>query len=333
MKKYLILSVGLLAAVYFVFIREYIAYKKVVNERNHLAWDAYYETFPRGWHMEEVRFTQADVARDINSARNFLNFFPDSKHAKQIMAVRDSLWDAEILLYQGRATHAGVDTGGVAFFKKLLLYMKANDKKEIYLQLNKKLALKDYTDYDSLARRICELDPYMDHPVSGNVLPLTKNFQAGDISYLESIVADGISKSFSKVFNPDFVSVIPYHENDNYATAKDLFIKLDYTIQNQEIQLDNGIVIPDLWIISSDKKFECYEIGIGVHFNFSLSIPETQFTYAFLEHAVSLKDIEHAEGNEGIYRKMTANAFAECANSISEKFGIKGAYFKGDKIQ
>lgn len=326
MKRYIVLLTVVGIAVYFFVVREYMAYRQVVTERNHIAWDAYYSDFPHGWHMEEVRYIDVDVSHNINSVRSFLNSFPDSELAGRVKTIRDSLWDEEILLYKSRAQYYGIDTGGVTFLNKVLQYMKAHDNKEIYIQMNGTLKLKDYQQYSAEARAICENELYTDYPFANNMASLTSSFQTGDIEYLEKIVSDGVSKSFNRVFNPDFVSVVAYHRTDNYADSNDLFIKVNYTIQNLEFKTKQGVVTPDLWICTQDSAFLCYEPGIEVNFDCSMSLPGTSISYKFNNVSSSSDAILDAGSTEEFYRRLTSNTFAVFANNVSESFGIEGSY-------
>ncbi len=305
-----------------------MAYKKVMTDRTPSSWKKYFSDFPNGRHLEDVKYVQVDVCRNIVVVRDFLIDYPTGEYSILISALKDSLWDLEITKYEKKLSIQEGNKDALIFFNSLLEHMKDKNLSDISVKFTKSLDLKNYEDYNQNVIHFCDsLYGNIDGIVTGHILPLTSNFEEGNINTLESIVVEGISKSFNNVFNEGFINVKGYNKNDS-ANANALFINIDYLIKNESLFEDYDV--PNIWTYTENKIFQTYLLGIGIEFKFTFQIPDTEVKYEFAKIAEPSGEINDIEDIRDGYQRMTQITFANYANTISENFGIQGVYFQPD---
>jgi hypothetical protein len=301
---------------YSYFLNDYLAFKKVEKERTEASCRNYLFEFENGFYVEDVRFIEVDVVRNIYKVKEFMNNYSNSEYETRVLQIKDNLWNAEIVKYEQKAEQKRGKPKAVKFFRKLLHYMKDNSVYDIALNFESTVELKDYEDYDNVARVFLAMNA---NPTisEDNMLPLKSNFTQGAVSELENIVEDGIKNSLDSIFSPGFINV----STNNKKT--DLVIRIKYTIKNQEFESDN-IVFPEVWTYTVDDNFSSYLLGIAIDFEFNFTLPEGSYT--FTEHSDPSGSIGNIEDIREGYSRMTQMTFALFSNSISNNLGLDERY-------
>jgi hypothetical protein len=315
-------------AAYFGFFQEYFAYKSAINDRTESACYEYLYDYNGGRYVEEVRFVECEVTRDILKVRAFLMDYPENSEIGVVNEMKNMLWDEEIKKYEELASEGG-DQEAITFFRELLHYMRDHNLSHIYVEFDPYTDLKNYEEYSAEVQEYLSFfEELSEEPaILGNIISLTENFSAGDLNYLKTIVDDGIKESFEAVFSDNFIYIEALEgQHDN---PEELVIELGYNIVNQtDIDQEYGLTYPIVWNYTVNDIFESYLLGIEVEFDFSFKIPNSEKSYSFEMIGQPGDEVDNIEDIADGYRRMTEMTFANYANNISNRFGIEGKYFQ-----
>lgn len=318
---YIIVAIAILASMFYqFFLKEYFAYSKVKQEYNIEACSQFIHEYPNGFFVEDVYFLQAEISQDINKVKAYIDLYPNGKYHSEINEIKNTLWATEINRYEQKAREIHGQTEAVSFFRELLHYMRDHNVYDIGVMFSKHIDLKNFEDYPAEAKQLLINDMKNEElPLNGtNILPLKKHFTQGNISFLEDIVANGISSSIDSLFTPGFVNI-------QLDSESPLQINIDYTIKN-ELMFEDSEDFPNIWTYSENNKAISYLLGIAISFDFSFNIPQNNISYNFHEEAEPSGTISDIEDIADGYARMTQITFALYANKISQNLGLDSSY-------
>jgi hypothetical protein len=302
--------------------KEYRAYKSAIEDA---VWSNYYTEYPNGRYYEKVLYDEiSNTELPVRLIASYLEKFPSGEHATELEDRYNALWDAEIEKYKNR-DKKGVAKDAVVYVEEMLNYMRNNRIHTIYLHNTSNILLKDYSEYDSEIRSVCnrvynstKLPFTLD-----NIISLRKNFNKGDQNTLAEILSNGVETSFGKMFSKEFISVETIKAKSQSGSPK---LTFEYTISNQEI---NGCV-PNIWTYTENDIPKAYLLGINVTFKARYTIPGSATTFEYKDNGEPEDDINGVENIQDGYRRMTQICFAKFSNKISKKMGLDETYFRGE---
>lgn len=322
------------------FFKEMRFYNEVMKIRTTRYCHQYYGLYPDGRHYEDVMNLELELAENgagdkpVAVLTRYLHKFPDGKYAPQFNTKCDSLWDIEIAKYQQRdKSHESPEA--VNYMTEMLAYMKAHRVNSVNLKINPSINLKDYDEYDASSKTLLRMLFLMEKENLDTtmILSLKENFTQQDRSILIDILAEGVEKSFVRMFSPDFVAVNK-NSSDFNETSPDL--NFNYEIKNQEIEIQDSR-LPDIWTYSSKdlmtgiSTIKGYILGIDVKFDVKFTIPGSSTTYTYSELGEPGKEFSNIDGIRDGYRRMTQMCFAKFSNKMSDNLGLEETYFRGDE--
>lgn len=308
------------------YFKELRFYNDVVEAREGYKCRNYYDKYPDGRHYEDVMHLEIALsATPVKTMMAYLKKFPEGKYADEVNARYDFLWNAEIAKYEKR-DKINESPEAVKYVTEMLHHMKQHRINTIRLDVNPTINLKDYEEYSESMRNLLEFF-FKDEalPLKGNIVSLKENFTEEDRSVLMRILAEGVEKSFNRMFSPDFVSIVTSrHEAADMSPV----LAFNYIIKNRNES--NGSEIPNIWNYVSGGKTEAYVLAIDVKFDVSFSIPQSDVTYAYSEIGEPGEEIRGIRNIKDGYRQMTQVCFAKFSNKMSDNLGLEKTYFKGE---
>lgn len=311
------------------YFKEMRYYNEVVERNSVYACQDYYSEYPNGRHYEEVMLLEANLTdKPIVVVTKYLNRFPDGKYSTEFNIKCDSLWDKEIEKYNSR-DKSNESPEATRYMTAMLNYMKKERVNSVYLHITPNIQLKDYNDFSDNAKAYLEIINSLSSnskslTIKDNILSLTGNFNEGDKESLYMILANGVKKSFERMFSSDFVSVM----TDKHLTVqKSPVLKFNYVIKNQIFDIINNEEVPAIWNYSKNGVLEKYILGIDVAFDAKFSIPNSDIEYYYSEIGEPGNEIRGIRNIEDGYRQMTQMCFAHFANKMSEHLGLEKEYF------
>lgn len=321
------------------YFKELRFYNEVVESGDTYKINKYYRIYPHGRHYEDVMAYELQLSekgkgeKPIHVLTRYLHKFPDGKYSQKFNAQCDSLWDNEIAKYQQRdKSHESPDA--VKYMTEMLHYMKTKRVNSVNFKINPSVTLKDYDEYSEDAKLILRLFSRANNVEfdQEKILSLKENFTQQDKSILVQILAEGLEKSFRRMFSSDFVAI--NKDKDDYDSLSPN-LTINYTIKNQELATDKYI-IPDVWTYRSQdfltKQWvtKGFILGIDVNFDTQFTIPGSDVTYNYTEVGEPGKEIRDIESIQDGYRQMTQMCFAKFSNKMSDNLGLEETYFRGD---
>lgn len=331
-KKQLRFGVSIIALIlisYFSFFNDYFKYLEVKRKGNSNACNEYYNQFPDGYFTEDVKVIEIEDSKDIVLIRDFINDYPNSEYSSLVELINLEIWNTEIKRYDSVVTSSiNFDKQAVDFFRKLLYYMRDENKSTIYFHLSGKTKVKDFEDYSTSITNLID-DLYFSvekRYVSRNIENITSNYSSGDIDSYENILITSINNIFENILSDNFISIKSV-ENNKQKLSNELLININYNIKNQE-EFYDGKLYPTIWEYFSTKEsgermFLSYFIGVVIDFNFNFNIPKTNIKYNFKLNANPLTEIKNITSLGDAYRGLTKQNFQDFSEKVSNNFGIK----------
>ncbi|TAD99561.1 MAG: FHA domain-containing protein [Bacteroidetes bacterium] len=305
---------------YYLYLGEYLAYKKVCDFPTRNNWKNYYRDYgTRGRYAEHVKFIEIDHEPDIRLVRDFMKAYSASSYFSQVLKIKDKLWESEIEKYDKQVAGQKSTKKSVIFFKQLLLHLKNQNQEFVYVRFDSKTQLKNYEQYPQNIRYKLEYAGFVDKNLP--MIALKENFESENIKGLEYLIIDGVQTSFSKIFTADFIKVKNYESPEENSP---MIIDIDYVIKNQSIS--DAPEYPNIWTYTKNQQPTAHLLGINIDFDFNSKVPKTEAVYAFKTHsepADSFKDIEDISDG---YKLMSKSVFEDYANTITENFGLQSSY-------
>lgn len=157
-------------------------------------------------------------------------------------------------------------------------------------------------------------------------MSLKENFTAADQGDLKQILAEGVEKSFSRMFSSDLVSIVTSPQEADDASP---ILTFNYVIKNRTE--DNDSKVPNIWTYTSDNKPQAYILAIDVKFDVLFSIPDSDVIYTYSEIGEPGDEIRGIRDIKDGYRQMTQVCFAKFSNRMSGNLGLEGTYFRGEE--
>lgn len=302
------------------FFKEWRFYNDVVDDRTVSRCNDYYREYSDGRHYEEVMSLELELTDNpFPVVMRYLKRFPNGKYQDEFNEKCDELWDEEIAKYKNR-DKTNDNPESVRYMEAMLQHMKKHRINTVLLEIKPHVGLKDYEEYDEKIRNFMEL-LYSNKglPLKENMVSLKENFAEGDRSTLTMILADGVKKSFEKMFSSDIVSVVTAEEDSDDKSPRMVF---DYVVKNQGLDED----IPNIWTYTTNDVAKAYLLGIDVTFNVNFSIPDSDVFYTYSEVGEPGEEISGIENIRDGYRQMTQVCFAKFSNKMSENLGLERTY-------
>ncbi len=132
---------------YQVFLKDYFAYLQVGEIRTEEACQNYLNMFPGGYYVEDVRFIELSVVREMNLVTMFLANYPNSRYLQEVNQIKNEIWNSKIEIYKERVKQKSNNKVASEFFISMMTYMKENNIYSINFKFKPQLQLKDYEDY------------------------------------------------------------------------------------------------------------------------------------------------------------------------------------------
>ena len=309
------------------YFQELRFYNDIVEAQNPYRCQDYYEEYPEGRHYEDVMLLEINLsANPVKPMVAYLKKYPKGKYAIEVDNRYNALWDAEIAKYENR-DKTKESPEAVRYMIEVLRHMKQHRINTICLNINPTVNLKDYEEYDENVRFILELVTSKEAlPLKGNIVSLKENFTAADQNELKQILAEGVEKSFSRMFSSDLVSIVT---SPQVADDVSPLLTFNYTIKNRTEDSDNKL--PSIWTYRSDNKPKAYILAIDVKFDVLFSIPGSDVKYTYSETGEPGDEIRGIRNIQDGYRQMTQICFAKFSNRMSSNLGLQETYFKGEE--
>jgi hypothetical protein len=208
----------------------------------------------------------------------------------------------------------------------MMNYMRSHYCNDIIVQTKLTTNLKEYNEYDEDVRLYLELmNPYS-MKIEEGMVSLNENFSTRNRSELKNILVDGLQKSLNRIFTPYFIRVV----NDDHNTPVPVpQVQFVCGINSQEDKVGKYI-IPHCWVYreSITNKVLGYLVGIGLHFDATFTIPESDITYAYSAQGKPENEIRNIQDVKEGYLHMSAMCFAEFANKMARNLGLQEIYFQ-----
>lgn len=313
------LAIALLGLLfYFSYFKEYLVISEIREKRNIDLCNDYYYNYPDGRYLDEVRFIDIEITRDISKVIKFIEVFPFSEYKPKVEEIRKDLWQKEIDKYVDKIKNSNdYSTESVKYFTELLNYMKDSGKNIIKLNIEGKHNLKDWSEYDTFKFLIKELD-------TNKLIPLKSNYQSNDISDIESVIRNSIILSFGNVLQSGFINIV---SNYSKSDGEEPTINVLYTIKNQELVVQ-GYTFPNVWeyitfedkLSRNDRTVEGYLIGIDIDFILEIEVPGSAVPYRSYHEGKPGIYVNNIDNVYDGYKKMTQQAFKDFGNTIAKKF-------------
>lgn len=306
------------------YFQEQRFYNEVVEAQSPYRCQSYYEEYPEGRHYEDVMLLEINLSvNPVKPMVAYLNKFPEGKYATEINDRYNTLWDAEIVKYENR-DKADESPEAVKFLTEMLHHMKQHRINTIRLEINPTINLKDYEEYDENVRSILELFSSGETlPLKGNIVSLKENFTTGDQGVVKQILAEGVEKSFNRMFSSNLVSIVTSPEDADSASP---VLTFNYVIKNSCDEGNNEI--PNIWTYVANDKPQAYILAINVKFDVLFSIPGSDVTYTYSEIGEPGNEIRGIEDIKDGYRQMTQVCFAKFSDKMSVNLGLEKTYFR-----
>lgn len=305
------------------YFKEKRLYDEVVKERSVYKCNEYYEEYPSGRFYEDVMMLEVELtSTPLHLVTRYLKEFPNGKHVEKMREMYDGMWAVEFDKYENR-DKTSESPEAVKFMTEMLHHMKDNMVNTVYLKVNPIISLKDYTEYDEKIRMLLELF-YTNEKLplkKENIVSLKDNFPKENRDALVDILSEGVKKSFSRMFAPEFVTVVT---DVSEADKKSPVITFDYTIKNRNEETD--VEIPEIWTYTSNNVPTSYILAIDVLFDAKFTIPGTSVTYSYSEVGEPGNEIKCIENINDGYKQMTAVCFAKFSDKMSENLGLDEVY-------
>ena len=329
MKRTLIF--GMIAAVVvmvisFSFLKENRAYNKVIKENKVSMCDDYINQFPKGKHLEEVRYHKIQLSETPFEAINeYLRYYPSGKYADSLNEQCDKLWDEEISKYESRDKSCE-SAEAVKFMSDLLLYMKKHRINSIQIGVSSHLEIKDYDEYDDDVKTFVEkqLNDTMRLSFKDGMIPLKSNFSKAKVSSLKKIMSEGMQNNLDKMFAPGFITVECVSDDESVNDREMPRLQIDYTIKNQETNV-GAHNVPLLWIVNSENgSVRNYLVGITITFNAKCSLPgKSTSSYDYSEIGKPENYIQYIDDIRDSYRRMTSMCFECFSDNLCRNMGLQ----------
>lgn len=306
------------------YFQEQRFYNEVVKEQTLYKCQTYYEKYPEGRHYEDVMLLEVNLSwNPVKPMVAYLNKFPEGKYATEINDRYNALWDEEIVKYENR-DKTGESPEAVKYLTEMLHYMKQHRTNTILLDINPTVDLKDYEEFDENLRSLFEL-LYSGEalPLKGNIVSLKENFTTSDQGVLKRILAEGVEKSFNRMFSSNLVSIVTSPMDADSASP---VLTFNYVIKNRCEGEDSEI--PNIWTYVANDKPQAYILAIDVKFDVLFSIPGSDVTYAYSEIGEPGDEIRGIEDIKDGYRQMTQVCFAKFSDKMSANLGLEKTYFR-----
>ena len=322
------------------YFKEMRFFNKIMEGHTVYDCESYYSKYPNGRYYEDVMNMELELAeqgegdKPVAVLTRYLHKFPDGKYAPQFNVKCDSLWDIEIAKYNQR-DKSQESPEAVKFMTEMLAYMKAKRVNAVNLKINPTVHLKDYSEYDGNTKALLSLLYAMEkvNIDTTMILSLKANFTEQDRSVLVDILAQGMEKSFGRMFSSDFVAI---NTNSNKFDETSPDITINYEIKNQEFEIVEQ-AMPEIWtykeqnaILRNQYHIKGYILGIDVKFDTTFTIPGSSTTYPFAEIGEPGKVISNIQSLSEGYRLMTQMCFAKFSNKMSDNLGLEEIDFRGD---
>lgn len=309
------------------YFQELRFYNDIVEAQNPYRCQDYYDEYPEGRHYEDVMLLEINLSvNPVKPMVAYLKKFPKGKYAIEIDDRYNALWDEEIAKYENR-DKTKESPEAVRYMTEMLRHMKRHRINTIRLNINPTVNLKDYEEYDESVRFILELVTSKEAlPLKKNIVSLKENFTAADQGDLKQILAEGVEKSFSRMFSSDLVSIVTSPQEADDASP---ILTFNYVIKNRTE--DNDSKVPNIWTYTSDNKPQAYILAIDVKFDVLFSIPDSDVIYTYSEIGEPGDEIRGIRDIKDGYRQMTQVCFAKFSNRMSGNLGLEGTYFRGEE--
>lgn len=312
------------------YFKEHRFYKTIETAKSEYKINQYYTDFPNGRHYEDVMLIHSNISGNpIKIVMDYVNNFPEGKYINVMNAKCDSLWDEVIAKYENR-DKTNESPEAVRFMTEMLYHLKRNRKNTVVLDINPKIDLLDYEDYDDEIRTYLE-DLYSEEtlPLKENLVSLKDNFTQSNEYILVEILKKGLVNSFSRMFSEDFINIVS--DDDN---GKSPVLTFNYNISNQisfDFDGEKIIVFPNIWIYSTTYNNidipQNYLLGIDVYFEVNFTIPESDVTYTYNEMGSPGESIYGIQNIKDGYKQMTQICFAKFADMMANSLGLERSYF------
>lgn len=305
------------------YFKEKRLYDEVLKERTIYKCNEYYEEYPSGRFYEDVMMLEVELTpTPLHLVVRYMKEFPNGKYLAKMREMYDGMWAVEFDKYENR-DKTGESPEAVKFMTEMLRHMKDNMVNTVYLKVNPTISLKDYAEYDEEIRMLLELF-YANEKLplkNENIISLKDNFPKENRDALVDILSEGVKKSFSRMFAPEFVSVVT---DLSEADEKSPVITFDYTIKNRNEETEEEI--PEIWTYSLNNVPTSYVLAIDVFFDAKFTIPGTSVTYSYSEVGEPGNEIKGIENINDGYKRMTAVCFAKFSDKMSESLGLDEVY-------